>query len=72
MSEEKLKSNQPFRSGWQWLRNQIVQTVPQDCAVCEFDCRKCQCTTEAWEICARRLNKAAGESMPPHEKTSPQ
>jgi hypothetical protein len=70
MSEEKMKSNQPSRSIWQSLRNQIVQTVPEDCAICEFDCSKCQCTVGEWEICARRLNKAAGEYMPPCEKTS--
>jgi hypothetical protein len=69
MSEEKLKSNEPFRSVWQRLRNQVVQTVPEDCAVCEFDCRKCQCTLGEWEICARRLNKAAGEPMARPEKT---
>jgi hypothetical protein len=71
MSEEKMKSSQPFRSIWQWLQNQIVQTVPEDCAICQFDCRKSQCTVGEWETCARRLNKAAGESMPPYEKTSP-
>ena len=71
MSEEKMKSHQPFRSIWQSLRNQIVQTVPEDCAICQFDCRKCQCTLGEWEICGRRLNKAAGEYTPPREKTSP-
>jgi hypothetical protein len=69
MSEEKLKSNQPFRTVRQWLQNQIVQTVPEDCDICAFDCRKCQCTLGEWEICARRLNKGAGELMPRHEKT---
>jgi hypothetical protein len=72
MSEETFKSNQLFRSIWHRLRKQIVQTVPEDCDICEFDCRKCQCTLGEWESCARRLNKAAGEFMPPHEKTSPQ
>jgi hypothetical protein len=70
MSEEKKKSNQPFRIIWRSLRNQIVQTVPEDDEICQFDCRKCQCTLGEWEVCARRLNKAAGEYMPLNEKNS--
>jgi len=63
-----VKSNQPIRGIWRWLRNQIVQDVPEDSALCEFDCRKGQCTTEEWEGCDRRLNKAAGELMPSPKK----
>ena len=72
MSEQKLKSNQPLLGIWPWLRDQIVQTVPEDSEPCEFDCRKCQCTTGEWETCARRLCKGAGQSIPRHEKASPQ
>ena len=71
MSEEKLRKNQFMRRSWQWLRNQIVQEVPEDSALCEFDCHKGQCTTEEWKNCDRRLNKAAGELMPSPKKTSP-
>ncbi len=71
MSEEKLRSNQPLHSIWRWLRNQIVQEVTEDSAICEFDGRKGQCTMEEWESCERRLNKAAGELMPSHRKNSP-
>jgi hypothetical protein len=69
MSEEKSKSNDPFPGIWQWLQNQIIQTVPEDSALCEFDCSKCQCTLEEWQTCARRLNKAAGEPVRCHQKT---
>ena len=70
MSEEKLE-NQPVHRIWRWLRNQIVQEVPEDSALCEFDCRKDQCTVGEWESCDRRLNKAAGELMPSPRKFSP-
>jgi hypothetical protein len=48
-----------------WLMNEIVQDVPEEIAVCEFDCRKPQCTSEQWVCCKRRLKKAAGELKAP-------
>ncbi len=48
----------------QWVLNQIVQDVPEDCELCEFDCRKPQCTRSEWQSCERRLNRAQGELMP--------
>jgi uncharacterized protein YecT (DUF1311 family) len=71
MSLEQLKSNQPIRGIWWRFRNQIIQEVREDSALCEFDCRHGQCTMEEWESCDRRLNKAAGELMPSPRKTSP-
>jgi hypothetical protein len=47
-----------------WLLNEIVQDVPEEVAICEFDCDKQQCTFEKWLYCERRLRKAAGELMP--------
>jgi hypothetical protein len=38
-----------------WLKNQIVQDVPEDIALCEFDCRKGQCRMGEWESCERRI-----------------
>lgn len=56
---------------WRWLRDQIIQPVPQESAVCEFDCRKQQCSMGEWANCDRRLNKAAGELMPPSKELRP-
>lgn len=42
--------NYLYRS-WQWFRNQIVQDVPADFAVCEFECRKPYCTIGYEEKC---------------------
>jgi hypothetical protein len=41
---------------WDWIKEQIVQEVPEDLAVCEFDCRcvlecrKNQCTPRELEM----------------------
>lgn len=49
---------------WQWIRNQIVQEVPIEIALCEFDCDKQQCTEEEWRTCPRRLASVAAQLMP--------
>jgi hypothetical protein len=38
-----------------WLRLKVVQEAPEEVAVCEFECRKSECTRGEWETCARRL-----------------
>lgn len=58
---------------YQWVARRIVQDVPEDSALCEFDCQKGQCTNEEWAHCDRRLARAAGELWPGTEtKTSEQ
>ncbi|MFZ0950014.1 MAG: hypothetical protein WAN19_17900 [Candidatus Sulfotelmatobacter sp.] len=52
------------RKVWQWLKGQIAQDVPEEDALCEYDCRKQQCTEEEWATCERRIHKAAGELWP--------
>lgn len=47
-----------------WIGKQIVDDVPPEIALCEFDCDKTQCTLKEWESCPRRLSKPAGELMP--------
>ena len=49
---------------WDWVAGQFIGEVPEDDALCEFDCRKPQCHEGEWESCARRLQRAAGELMP--------
>jgi hypothetical protein len=55
---------------WDWLRRQFVDEVPEGDALCEFDCRKPQCTEGEWEVCSRRLQHGAGEFMPVKEPAS--
>ena len=50
-----------------WVLNQFIQDVPEESALCEFDCRRAQCTHGEWSTCSRRLNSAAGELMPNQE-----
>jgi len=53
-----------LRRIWDWLAGQFVGEVPEDGALCEFDCRKLQCREGEWASCMRRLQRAAGELMP--------
>jgi hypothetical protein len=44
---------------WQRFRNKMIQDVPEDYQLCEFDCHKLQCTMGDWEKCERRLHSKA-------------
>jgi hypothetical protein len=61
------KTNGPLSRLSQWAKDWVAQDVPEDIALCAFDCSKGQCTLEEWESCERRLNNAAGELMPAKE-----
>lgn len=54
----------PFERLWHKIKDEVVQTVPEEIAVCEFDCRKLSCSAEQWRTCERRIRKAQGELMP--------
>ena len=38
-----------------WLKAQWVSEVPEDLAICEFECRKSQCSSDDWARCVRRV-----------------
>jgi hypothetical protein len=57
-----------FGRFFRWIAGKIVQDVPDDSALCQFDCRKEQCTREEWACCQRRLTDAAGELWPGPER----
>ena len=44
-----------IRKAWRWLRSRLVQDVPDDLAICEFECEKLHCSMGEWESCERRL-----------------
>jgi hypothetical protein len=44
---------------WQRLRNSLVQEVPEEDAVCEFECHKLKCPYGEWATCERRLRGMA-------------
>ena len=64
MSKDSAKRDRTFSRVWQWVKDQIAKDVPDEVALCEFDCRKQQCTVDEWERCERRITKAAGELSP--------
>jgi len=59
LRREAAKLNLQARS---WVAAQIIQDVPSDIVLCEFACRKIQCSSAEWATCARRLELEAGLS----------
>ncbi len=53
-----------------WVKRQLIDRVPAEVALCEFDCRKGQCVSEEWETCTRRLNKGTGQYPLIEERSS--
>lgn len=49
------------------LYSQIVQDVPLDVELCEFDCPKDRCLTSDWTTCQRRLQHVASERARRHQ-----
>ena len=64
MLEDRSGKDGIVRRFWLFARRQVVQDVPAENALCEFDCRKGQCTLGEWEACDRRIRKGAGELFP--------
>ena len=64
MSEDRSRRGNSFHRLWQFVKRQIVDEVPEDSAICQFDCRKGQCQQREWETCDRRIRKGAGELFP--------
>ena len=53
----------------EWSREQIIGEVPKDSAICEFDCRRPECSEVEWQSCTRRLERGAEELMPAGRST---
>jgi hypothetical protein len=51
-----------LRRGWRFLMDGLIQSVPEEDALCEFDCRKPQCGLDEWSTCERRLQAVAAQS----------
>ncbi|MGD2113175.1 MAG: hypothetical protein PVI50_07305 [Gammaproteobacteria bacterium] len=50
-----------------WLKRP-VEEVPDDIAVCEFECRRTQCRQGDWQHCERRLQASAAPSLEQDER----
>lgn len=46
-----------------WIVDQIIQDVPSDIEVCEFDCSKGQCTLGEWRACKNRSVRPCSPSI---------
>ena len=44
-----------------WLKAQWVAEVPDDLAICEFECRKSECSFDGWANCVRRISQTPRE-----------
>jgi hypothetical protein len=53
-----------FRRLWGFIKDQLVQDVPDEDGPCEFHCRADQCTIGEWETCENRLQTLARKSTP--------
>jgi len=68
MTKARRKESGLLKRVWQWFKDQWIREVPEEFALCEFDCRKLQCLEGEWDTCERRLSHASGVMMPgaPH------
>jgi hypothetical protein len=56
-----------FERLWQKIQNikdEVVQTVPEEIAFCEFDCRALSCSAQQWKTCERRIRDAESKLTP--------
>jgi hypothetical protein len=64
MMVDRSRKGNPFRQLWQFVKRQTIGDVPEDLAICQFDCHKGQCLQDEWETCDRRIHKGSGELYP--------
>ena len=67
MSGRKEKRVGYFRRLKQWIHSQWtqeIQEIPEEIAICEFDCRKWECREGIFETCKRRFRTASKIHLP--------
>ena len=69
MGGDRSVGGRPLQRLVQFVKRGIVCDVPDEIAVCEFDCRKGQCMHGEWAACGRRILKASGELFPDGDRT---
>jgi hypothetical protein len=47
------------------IKGSFVQSVPEEVAICEFNCAATECSHGAWQTCLRRLASRAKADGPP-------
>lgn len=61
MGAQMAKWLSPFRRLQQWIKDRMVQDVPEDIAACEFECRRTECRLGDWSTCENRLRGMCGD-----------
>jgi hypothetical protein len=69
MLESTKKSTRPILRFWRWIKVQVIQEVPSENAVCEYDCKILECAEDKWENCENRLRKPGDLRTPTPEKS---
>ena len=46
--------SRPFRAVGQWFAGHLVQNVPEELSVCEYDCDEPDCRDGKWSMCKKR------------------
>jgi len=59
MSKSTSERSNSRPSLWNRLTSLLIADVPEDIAICEFDCSKNQCTYGEWATCQRRIHLQA-------------
>ena len=59
MVQKPEKKLNRFQHMWREVKDELIQTVPEEVAACEFDCRAGNCTVRQWKTCERRIHEAA-------------
>ncbi|PAW67961.1 MAG: hypothetical protein B9S38_11770 [Verrucomicrobiia bacterium Tous-C4TDCM] len=56
MNNDKCSHDEGHGTLRQRLMDHLVGTVPEDSAICEFNCSKTECSNDEWTHCQRRLD----------------
>ena len=56
-------------SRFMFFLRKIVAEVPEDVAVCEFECNKTECVEGDWQHCQRRMREHSAPQTGMEERT---
>lgn len=48
------------------IKDSLIQVVPEEIAVCEFNCDSTQCSPREWKHCLRRLADQSTQDAAAH------
>lgn len=45
----------PLERLGRWLSDHLIQNVPEEISVCEYECQEAECNIAKWAMCQKRL-----------------